>query len=519
MKTTAAVWCIALLGVAFRGWLTAVLYPWGGDPTFSYCYRALLIADGQWTGVFLMWHPPGMPLLIAAGLSLTGGAVSAYAIGCAISLLSAFLIIPLIDQLVRRRTSLAVPRIATAAFLAFYEGLAMFASGPLSEPAYLLCVYAALVLADARMPRLATWIGIGALLGSACLLRREGIVTAVSLSLLLIVESRTSDLDRPLFGMLRTGGGILIGALAVGGWILASPDYLAYLLSDRGGYTIPLANGALGNVVRVAECVYHACVEWLPIVLLAPFWPIATLGVVELAADETRNRLNRRLFAVVIPASIAVMLTLMHKRTGSFLLPAIAIWFGFGVEFLWKRANTTQGRWLIAGAIAILLLSQAMRPVLRLAKSGQKAPMPYWTQGGILQSHNLRGPVFAFGSEPEIYNRLQSPVLYPFRSLDRDYRPHYFAHERNPAAFVDSLRRAGFIALTFELSDAPASASLPTDFREHQTYSDYFGAPLRSDLELILSNPSSFHLALLRSETIPGPDSKRVYVFRIEPTP
>jgi hypothetical protein len=57
---------IALLGAALRIVAALAIYPWTGDPSFSYSYRGMLIYHGNAAGVFLMWHYPGYPCLIAA---------------------------------------------------------------------------------------------------------------------------------------------------------------------------------------------------------------------------------------------------------------------------------------------------------------------------------------------------------------------------------------------------------------------------------------------------------------------
>lgn len=137
---------IALVGTGVRVAAALALYPWTGDPSFSYCYRALLIYHGNASGIFLMWHYPGYPCLIAAVMWLTGGWIGPYAAGFLLSAGSSVGLIFVVDALVKPLLEVPASRLLIACFLAFYEGLVVPASGPLTEPVYLLVVYGALAL-------------------------------------------------------------------------------------------------------------------------------------------------------------------------------------------------------------------------------------------------------------------------------------------------------------------------------------------------------------------------------------
>src|SRR5690349_6900828 len=110
-RTSLGILAIALLGAGLRGVAAWATYPWTGDPTFSYCYRALLIAHGEASGVFLMWHYPGYPCLVAALTWLSGGGLSPYAAGLLLSAGSSVALLFVIDGLVKPHVQLPATRL------------------------------------------------------------------------------------------------------------------------------------------------------------------------------------------------------------------------------------------------------------------------------------------------------------------------------------------------------------------------------------------------------------------------
>jgi hypothetical protein len=110
------------------------MYPWTGGSTYSYAYRGLLLADGQWHAAFQLWHPPGYPLLLRLLTKLSRSLISPHVWGTIVSIVCYFSLVIVIDRLVAPRAHRPSTRIAVASFLALYETLFIWATGPLTEP-------------------------------------------------------------------------------------------------------------------------------------------------------------------------------------------------------------------------------------------------------------------------------------------------------------------------------------------------------------------------------------------------
>jgi hypothetical protein len=433
-RTSLAVVLIALLGAGLRGVAAWAIYPWPGDPTFSYCYRALLIYHGEASGVFLMWHYPGYPCLIAALMWLSGGLLSPYAAGLLLSAAASLGLVFVIDALVKPHVHLPAVRLVIAGFLAFYENLVLSSAGPLTEPIYLLLVYAALALV--YPPRI-TWLRAlltGLLLGVSCTIRSEGL--APTLGLLAAVA--WTEWQRTPDGSRRRAAGLVTvataGVFLASGWVLLDLDYVVYAYqTQRESFTIAPAQGLVANVARALECLYHACTVWLPYTLLLPFWVLLSIGLFGTLDAPDKRRLSLLLLAVVLPSLAGVALSIMHKRTGSFLLPAAAVWVGFAVEFLVLHTPLCTRRYAsvaVAGLVLLLEVGQAGRLLRSLPSAYQEDGQPTYVQGRILKTAAApAGKVWAFGGEPEVYQAWNQPIVYPFRTRAQGYQWLYREHE------------------------------------------------------------------------------------------
>ncbi len=489
----------AFAGVVCRILLARAVYPVGGDPVYSYAYRALLIANGDWRGVTLMWHPPGYPLLLAAFTWVAGGMLSPYAWGVALGSAGAVVLIVLVDTLVAPRVRWPLTRLIAASFVALYEGLLFIASAPLTEALYLPAIFGAIVILDRARRTMRAPVLAGALAGTAATMRLEGAAVAGGLAVyLLACDWRSRARWR---ATLLYGAGFLIAA----GWLLPHDEYLARLLvAHREGYTVAAASSLAGQISRVAEVAYVASVTWLPHVVLLPYWFFIAWGLP--ARGEAGRRLNWLLLSALLPNLLVVMPTVMHKRTGSFLLPAVAVWTAFGAERMVAELGLAERRrWrrVLLGAVIALNVAQTFRVVYRPERSDSVTHV----QGSSLVGA-APGCVWAFGGEPEVYYFAGFPVHYPFYDRDRQYNAIYRDRAGDPAAFVRALREASFSYLTFTLPAAPAAAAAGAP----QPYERYSGRARFDDLASLAADPARHGLEEVSAATV---GAERVYVYRL----
>jgi hypothetical protein len=494
--------------------LAQQLYPMVGDPLYSYTYRAVLIAAGRWEGVFLMWHLPGYPLLLAGLTKLSGGAVHPYLAGVLVSLAAYSGLFWVVDRLVAPRVQLSATRLVVASFVALYETLFLWASSPLTEPVYLLLLYGSLALLDRESPGWGRLLGAGMLLGAATTMRLEAMVPGVSLGLFLVLRAL---LTKPagfrqaarIAALMSVGWLLLAGWLVIGHWDYLQTCRQAYVFS----YTVPPAPGLKGFFLRPLECLYVAVTVWLPYTLLLPYWILVGAGLLHCARGPNRPTLHGPLLIVVLPTLAAVAMTVMVKRTGSFLLPAAAIWMGLGVEVLIQHWLAQRPRLVpLAFACAIALnVGQAGRALLSPRdESPPRENLDVVAAQLLREADAAQGEVWAFGSEPHIYALLNWPIVYPFFDRDREYNTAYTEHEAQPELFAAELRRRGFHYLVFSL--APAGPSDTPIAR--QPFTGHGSAPLRADLEELATHPWRAGLEELGRRPAQR-NTSVVYVFRI----
>jgi hypothetical protein len=285
--------------------------------------------------------------------------------------------------------------------------------------------------------------------------------------------------------------------------------------TQRESFTIPPAHGLAANLARAVECVYHACTVWLPYTLLLPYWILLSVGLFGTLEAPSKRRLTLLLLAVVLPSLAGVMLSIMHKRTGSFLLPAAAIWVGFGVEFLLLGTPLGTRRYsaaAVAGLVLLLNVGQAGRLLKSLAFHYQEDGPVTYVQGRMLKEAAApAGKVWAFGGEPEVYHAWNQPVVIPFRTRAQGYQWLYRDREGAPGAFVQRLREAEFAYLAFSVTKVPSGKSTPY---EEQVYGGYASQPRRSDLLYLIHSGSAHGLELIgRAPAARG--QVEVYVYRI----
>jgi hypothetical protein len=472
-RTLVWIGIIVLVGLGYRAWLADKFYPMAGDPTYSYTYRALLISEGDFRGVTVMWHPPGLPLLLAALTKLGLGILSPYGWGVALSLASYVGLTFVVDRLIAPRVASPTPRLIAACFLAFYETLAVWSIGPLTEPIYLLAVYGAVLLLDRTPVSMLRAAAAGLLIGAAFTFRLEAAAPAVGLALLLLVWRRPQTL-----------AAFIIGGFVAGGWLLAEWDYLKFCAeTQRGAYTIPPVQGLAAQLKRLVECGYYAATSWLPFALLLPYWILAAYGLLHAGQSPGRKSLHAGLLAVVVPSLALVAMSIMHKRTASFLLPAAAVWTALGVEFLdgWCTTYKRAAR-LIPAAVVALIVADMGRTAYRLQRDPRSTPASFVAASILSASDSPAGRVWAFGMEPEIYAFRNQATYYPYRERDADYQRLYLEHQGRLDEFVAALRVAGYRYLVVRIGP-PTERGFddPATYDNPKVRADLIGIAYRSD--------------------------------------
>jgi hypothetical protein len=516
--TGLAVAVIALLGLVGRVVLAFDLYPWLGDPVYAYAYRAFLLSRGEMAGAFLTWHPPGYPLVLGALTWLGGGTLSPYVWGTLLNLVSSLGLVLVVDRLLANRVRWPATRLVAASFLAFYEGVYLWATGPLTEPFYLLLVFGAVALADRPVLGFRRSVVIGALLGVACATRLEGLAAFAGLSLWLVFQASSSSEQR-LASTIKVAAGLAFGWLVGFGWLLPHLDYLGRCVkSQEWSYTFPPVSGVRANLVRLMRCEYHAWTNWLPQVLLLPYWLLVPLGLLARPREGNAGaRLQGLLLAVVLPCLLAVSTSIMHKRTGTFLLPAVAVWLAFAAEELIARFRGNQRTWVVAAVVwGMVSLNVLLGARYWLAREGPTRGPSTLVIGQELKASQVEpGPVWAFGAEPELYYFWGQPIVFPVLDQTVLHERVYGAHRGNPAGFIDELRRQGYRYLIFRVEGSVSTGS-SVGAVESATVKQAYGSdpPLRADLEALIGSPGRYHLEpLFQVEADAGTSAIHAFVI------
>lgn len=479
---------IVTLAVALRVLVAMQQYPMGGDPLFSYSYRGLLLSRGEWEGLFLIWHPPGMPILIALGIALSGFLLSPYVIGTLIAIASFVLVVLLTDRLLQEMSLPVEARLVSVAFLCFYDLMFFSGTAPLTEMPFLAAVLGAAVLALGG--RMRQRVAAGLLLGGAGLLRSEGLVVIAGFLIWqAFVGWSSSGRSKRVRAALARVTPVTLGSAVPLALYAAAGDYFELSWPyGAAGLTVPSPTGALLDPDRVARSFYHAATEWLPRVVLLPFWLLAGLGLGAGMARPRARAVLGVLAAVVLPNLLLTSLTIMHRRTGTFLLPSVALLLALSVA--WAREQSDRGhRALLAfvrvGFWAFMTLQLVRLPVAPPRGIGDGHGFPE-TIAAALRNRSCREmPVYAFGSEPEIYALSQFAVVYPFFERETWYNRIYSQNRGRPSDFVASLQGGGFGYLAFVIGRSDEGSGKGT---EEQPYGGFGGNPERRDLEILIES-------------------------------
>lgn len=487
-----AIAALALAGVGLRVSLALAQGAYGGDPLFSYQYRATLIAAGEWEGVLLMWHPPGYPLLLAAVMALSP--LSSFAAGITVSLASTAALVGLVDRLVRDRVDHPAARLVAAAIVLFNEGLVHWQSGVLSEPPYLVALIGVIVLLDVPAPARGRLALAGALAGAATLMRADGAAAAAAI---FCVAWFRMGLTRALW--------FAAGFIAVAGWLLGNIGFLSRMAEAQS--TVLTVKASLPW--RVAPGLYHAMTSWLPLALPLPYWGAAAVGAWLLSDRHARvadgdRRLNLTLAAVLACGVLLCAISIMHKRTAAFTVPLVAIWCAIA-------ADAAMGRRRSGTAILTIILAAIGVDAGRLAAA--------WPQGTppvtVMQARLLAGagaepaPVFAFGGETEIYAALGWPIVTRFFDWRTTVAPIYDTNQGRPDDFVRALDAAGYRWLAVVARDADDGPSL-------QPYGDFVAHPWAADLAVLDACAARCGLTRIGHAPVDAPGAE-IRVYRIDP--
>lgn len=442
------------LGLALRIVLGGLLGPLGGDPVFSYSYRALLLSHGEWSGLFKMWHPPGFPVILAFLHTLSGYSIEPYKAGLLLNLACYVALTLIVDGLIRSKVD-QTTRLITATCLAFWETLFYWESVPVTEPLYAVLLYGTIaLLARWDGEKLKTIFLCAVLMGIAGTIRREAIAPWAGMSLWLACQ-------RPLTEKRKTVavlGVFALGYLLMAGWTFLDPLYRVHMKAQEFSFTVAPVQGLGANITRAVECVYRALVDWLPQVLLLPFWMLAAAGLVSKLGDKTWDRIHSLIFLSLLPALAAVTLTIQHKRTGIFLIPAVAIYFGVGCEWLLRQVSQRRAKCVLPLTVLILTLvvGQSFRILWRLKKFPTVvSDQITYQQGQLAKQHaNPSGKIWAFGNEPEVYVHWGKAYDYPFDEREA-YARLYSDNAGEPEKFREALRANGIRYVTFSLPAEP----------------------------------------------------------------
>jgi hypothetical protein len=462
---------LVLAGLVLRVMLAAAHGAYGGDPLFSYQYRATLLAAGHIEGALLMWHPPGYPMLLALAIALSAHTVSSYVAGVFISIASTGVLVWLVDRLVRPYVARPEFRLVAAALVLFNESLVHWQSAALSEPPYLAAIAGVLVLLHESLAARRVFLA-GALAGAATLLRFDG--AAIAGCLALLVWYRAGFTRALLFSA---------GFLVVSGWVLGNVAYLEHVYAAQSvSVTIPSPLPG-----RIVSGLYHAVTAWLPMAITLPFWGAAAVGafvLFERGRDNPRGLQLNALLATALTAGIVFgAVSVMHKRSAAFVAPLLAVWCAVAADAIAARAGR---RFVLAAALALFALDP-VRLAIAWPASGPQTP----TAGMVRLLRDAgaaQAPVFAFGSEPEIYAALGWPIVTPFFDWRTELTPLYEQHRGDPAGFVDALTEKGYGWLAFVAPQAGVPIA-------QQPYGGYVAQPLAADLDAIAADPQRFGLS------------------------
>ena len=321
---------IALAGVVLRAVVAYAAYPFHGDATFSYCYRAELIASGEFAGVFLMWHPPGY----SSYLPVVAVGIGSYLAGVLVNLIVFVLLVVVVDRLVAARAWHPVTRLTAAAFVAFQETLFGIGGSPVTEPVYVLLIYSGLLLLI--RPGEGVWRSglAGLLFGVAITVRFEGVLLAAGVWFALACQWLRSRKDTN-GQRWSVAAAFAVGVIVGCGWVFGNVSYVrACFESQQAAYTIPPASGVRYGCSRI-QCGYHAMTAWLPQVLLLPFWII--VGGIG-GPPPTREGRDGLALPVSRRSGHSRLCVDSHAQTNRFVPTSCgAVWFAVGIEYLAAR--------------------------------------------------------------------------------------------------------------------------------------------------------------------------------------
>jgi hypothetical protein len=172
-----SLWLAALCAVAvlIRLAVMVIVPPGAGDASGSYCYRAVLVLDGQWDALWTMWHPPGFAVAIAAVSFLSAQVLTPWWTANAINLAATVGLIVAADRLIATRVRHPAARMACAALLACNRGFITWQDTPLTEPLFVLLCLLLFVVCDREQLSRRRLLAAGLLAGLASTLRFEGV--------------------------------------------------------------------------------------------------------------------------------------------------------------------------------------------------------------------------------------------------------------------------------------------------------------------------------------------------------
>jgi hypothetical protein len=378
---------------------------------YAYAGQLLLAGVPPYSLVYNMKFP-GTYGAYAILMALFGQTIGGIRLGLlVVNALSTLLLYFLARRLYDRTTGVVAA--ASHALLS----LTITSMGPYAHAMHFVAlpaVAAMLLLApreDAEAPHTLRYVGAGALLAIAVLMKQPGATFGLFAGIWLLFLRPRDERSRPIRDTILLG----IGSAAIVLGLFASL-YAAGVFHEFWFWTIDYAREYVTNQ-PFGDAVEALSTNLRNIVWMAPLlWLLAIAGAVLLFADEALRR-NRRFTIGFVAAAVGAVIPGFYFRPHYFLvmLPAVALLIGIAVRSLARLlaerglpSRAAMGAFAVAMAISILtqwngFMSMPLEEITRRIYGTDPFPEAI-TVAAYLKAHTApEDRIAVIGSEPEIY--------------------------------------------------------------------------------------------------------------------